>query len=140
MKVALAARNVQKLDAVVKACGAQAFAADASVAESVAKLFDQLTSVFRRRAGKENATCFHWLSDHVGRADLVVVAERSLAASYRLRSGDADVFMVLDCTCLLVSHLDPVEVRVVAPKSLLSLSFAGHTRLRSRGSKSHSSA
>ncbi len=43
VKVALAARNVQKLDAVVKACGAQAFAADAAVAESVAKLFDQVT-------------------------------------------------------------------------------------------------
>ncbi len=43
LKVALAARNVQKLDALVRDSGAQAFAADASSPESVAKLFDQVT-------------------------------------------------------------------------------------------------
>ncbi len=42
VKVALAARNVQKLDGLVQATGAQAFAADASNPESVAKLFDQV--------------------------------------------------------------------------------------------------
>jgi NAD(P)-dependent dehydrogenase (short-subunit alcohol dehydrogenase family) len=43
VQVALAARNVQKLDALVQETGAQAFAADASDPESVAKLFDQVS-------------------------------------------------------------------------------------------------
>jgi NAD(P)-dependent dehydrogenase (short-subunit alcohol dehydrogenase family) len=43
VKVGLAARNVQKLDALVKDTGAQAFAADASDPESVATLFDQVS-------------------------------------------------------------------------------------------------
>ena len=43
VQVALAARNVQKLDALVQDTGAQAFAADASDAESVAQLFDQVS-------------------------------------------------------------------------------------------------
>jgi NAD(P)-dependent dehydrogenase (short-subunit alcohol dehydrogenase family) len=43
VKVALAARNVQKLDALVKDTGAQAFAADASDPDSVAELFDQVS-------------------------------------------------------------------------------------------------
>jgi NAD(P)-dependent dehydrogenase (short-subunit alcohol dehydrogenase family) len=43
VQVALAARNVQKLDALVQDTGAQAFAADASDPESVAKLFDQVS-------------------------------------------------------------------------------------------------
>jgi NAD(P)-dependent dehydrogenase (short-subunit alcohol dehydrogenase family) len=43
VKIALAARNVQKLDALVQATGAQAFAADASDPESVARLFDQVS-------------------------------------------------------------------------------------------------
>jgi NAD(P)-dependent dehydrogenase (short-subunit alcohol dehydrogenase family) len=42
VKIALAARNVQKLDALVQETGAQAFAADASNPESVAELFDQV--------------------------------------------------------------------------------------------------
>lgn len=40
--IALAARSVQKLDALVRDTGAQAFAADASDPQSVAKLFDQV--------------------------------------------------------------------------------------------------
>jgi NAD(P)-dependent dehydrogenase (short-subunit alcohol dehydrogenase family) len=43
VKVALAARNVQKLDALVQDTGAQAFAADASDPDSVARLFDQVS-------------------------------------------------------------------------------------------------
>jgi NAD(P)-dependent dehydrogenase (short-subunit alcohol dehydrogenase family) len=43
VKVALAARNVQKLDALVKDTGAQAFAADASDPDAVARLFDQVS-------------------------------------------------------------------------------------------------
>jgi NAD(P)-dependent dehydrogenase (short-subunit alcohol dehydrogenase family) len=43
VKIALAARNVQKLDALVKDTGAQAFAADASDPDSVATLFDQVS-------------------------------------------------------------------------------------------------
>jgi len=43
VQVALAARNIQKLDALVQDTGAQAFAADASDPESVAKLFDQVS-------------------------------------------------------------------------------------------------
>ncbi|HMD49203.1 MAG TPA: SDR family NAD(P)-dependent oxidoreductase, partial [Bryobacteraceae bacterium] len=39
VKLALAARNVQKLDALVQATGARAFAADAADPESVAQLF-----------------------------------------------------------------------------------------------------
>jgi NAD(P)-dependent dehydrogenase (short-subunit alcohol dehydrogenase family) len=42
VKIALAARNIQKLDALVHAAGALAYAADASDPESVAKLFDQV--------------------------------------------------------------------------------------------------
>jgi NAD(P)-dependent dehydrogenase (short-subunit alcohol dehydrogenase family) len=41
--VSLAARNVQKLDALVHATGAQAYAADASNPESVAALFARVT-------------------------------------------------------------------------------------------------
>lgn len=41
--VALAARNIQKLDALIRGTGAQAFAADAAVPASVAKLFDEAT-------------------------------------------------------------------------------------------------
>src|SRR3982075_1539302 len=44
VKIALAARNVQKLDALVQDTGAQAFAADASDPDSVAKLFDQVSA------------------------------------------------------------------------------------------------
>jgi NAD(P)-dependent dehydrogenase (short-subunit alcohol dehydrogenase family) len=44
VKVGLAARNVQKLDALVQDTGAQAFAADASDPDSVAKLFDQVSA------------------------------------------------------------------------------------------------
>src|SRR6202165_1421234 len=43
VKVALAARNVQKLEALVKDTGAQAFAADASDPDSVATLFDRVS-------------------------------------------------------------------------------------------------
>ena len=43
VKIALAARDVQKLDALVQETGAQAFAADASNPESVAKLFEQVS-------------------------------------------------------------------------------------------------
>jgi NAD(P)-dependent dehydrogenase (short-subunit alcohol dehydrogenase family) len=43
VKIALAARSVQKLDALVRETGAQAFAADASDPESIAKLFDRVT-------------------------------------------------------------------------------------------------
>jgi NAD(P)-dependent dehydrogenase (short-subunit alcohol dehydrogenase family) len=43
VKVGLAARNVQKLDALVRDTGAQAFAADASDPDSVARLFDQVS-------------------------------------------------------------------------------------------------
>jgi NAD(P)-dependent dehydrogenase (short-subunit alcohol dehydrogenase family) len=43
VKVGLAARNVQKLDALVQDTGAQAFAADASDPDSVARLFDQVS-------------------------------------------------------------------------------------------------
>lgn len=43
VKTALAARNIQKLDALVQDTGAQAFAADASNAESVAQLFEQVS-------------------------------------------------------------------------------------------------
>jgi NAD(P)-dependent dehydrogenase (short-subunit alcohol dehydrogenase family) len=42
VKIALAARNVQKLDALIQDTGAQAFAADAASPESVARLFDQV--------------------------------------------------------------------------------------------------
>jgi NAD(P)-dependent dehydrogenase (short-subunit alcohol dehydrogenase family) len=42
VKIALAARNIQKLDALVQITGARPFAADASDPESVAKLFDQV--------------------------------------------------------------------------------------------------
>src|SRR5260221_9804760 len=41
VKIALAARNVQKLDALIQDTGAQAFAADAASPESVARLFAQ---------------------------------------------------------------------------------------------------
>jgi NAD(P)-dependent dehydrogenase (short-subunit alcohol dehydrogenase family) len=44
VKVALAARNVQKLDALIQDTGAQAFAADASDPESVTQLFDQVSA------------------------------------------------------------------------------------------------
>jgi NAD(P)-dependent dehydrogenase (short-subunit alcohol dehydrogenase family) len=44
VKVGLAARNVQKLEALVQDTGAQAFAADASDPDSVAKLFDQVSA------------------------------------------------------------------------------------------------
>jgi NAD(P)-dependent dehydrogenase (short-subunit alcohol dehydrogenase family) len=40
--IALAARNIQKLDALIHAIGAQAFAADASDPASVAKLFEEV--------------------------------------------------------------------------------------------------
>jgi NAD(P)-dependent dehydrogenase (short-subunit alcohol dehydrogenase family) len=43
VKTSLAARNVQKLDALVQETGAQAFAADASNPESVAQLFEQVS-------------------------------------------------------------------------------------------------
>ena len=43
VKIALAARNVQKLDTLVEDTGAQAFAADASDPESVAQLFDRVS-------------------------------------------------------------------------------------------------
>ena len=43
VRLALAARNVQKLDALIQSTGAHAFAADAASAESVAQLFDQVT-------------------------------------------------------------------------------------------------
>ena len=43
VKTALAARNVQKLDVLIRDTGAQAFAADVSDPESVAKLFDRVT-------------------------------------------------------------------------------------------------
>jgi NAD(P)-dependent dehydrogenase (short-subunit alcohol dehydrogenase family) len=43
VKIALAARNVQKLGALVQGTGAQAFSADASDPQSVARLFDQVT-------------------------------------------------------------------------------------------------
>jgi NAD(P)-dependent dehydrogenase (short-subunit alcohol dehydrogenase family) len=43
VKIAVAARNVQKLDALIQVSGAQAFCADASDPESVARLFDQVT-------------------------------------------------------------------------------------------------
>jgi NAD(P)-dependent dehydrogenase (short-subunit alcohol dehydrogenase family) len=42
VNVALAARNIQKLDALVQATGAKAYAADASDPESAARLFDQV--------------------------------------------------------------------------------------------------
>ncbi len=42
VKIALAARNVQKLDALIRDTGAQAFAADAANPQSVARLFDQV--------------------------------------------------------------------------------------------------
>jgi NAD(P)-dependent dehydrogenase (short-subunit alcohol dehydrogenase family) len=44
VKVSLAARNVQKLDALLRATGARAFTADASNPESVAALFEQVTA------------------------------------------------------------------------------------------------
>jgi NAD(P)-dependent dehydrogenase (short-subunit alcohol dehydrogenase family) len=43
VKIALAARNVQKLDALVREIGGQAFGADASDPKSVARLFGQVT-------------------------------------------------------------------------------------------------
>jgi len=43
VKIGLAARNVQKLDALIRDTGALAFAADASDPESVAKLFNQVS-------------------------------------------------------------------------------------------------
>ena len=43
VKIALAARNVQKLGALIQGTGAHAFSADASDNESVARLFDQVT-------------------------------------------------------------------------------------------------
>jgi NAD(P)-dependent dehydrogenase (short-subunit alcohol dehydrogenase family) len=42
VNIALAARNVQKLDALVQATGARAYAADASDPESAARLFDDV--------------------------------------------------------------------------------------------------
>jgi NAD(P)-dependent dehydrogenase (short-subunit alcohol dehydrogenase family) len=42
VEIALAARNVQKLDALIQDTRAQAFAADAASPESVARLFDQV--------------------------------------------------------------------------------------------------
>ena len=42
VKIALAARNIQKLDTLVQVTGATSFAADASDPESVAKLFDRV--------------------------------------------------------------------------------------------------
>jgi NAD(P)-dependent dehydrogenase (short-subunit alcohol dehydrogenase family) len=42
VKIALAARNVEKLDALIQDTGAQAFAADAASPVSVARLFDQV--------------------------------------------------------------------------------------------------
>src|ERR1700685_1334169 len=42
VNVALAARNIQKLDALVQATGARAYAADASDPESAARLFDHV--------------------------------------------------------------------------------------------------
>ena len=43
VKIALAARNVQKLDSLVRDTGAQAFAADAADPASVASLFEQVS-------------------------------------------------------------------------------------------------
>jgi NAD(P)-dependent dehydrogenase (short-subunit alcohol dehydrogenase family) len=43
VKIGLAARNVQKLDPLIRDTGALAFAADASDPESVAKLFNQVS-------------------------------------------------------------------------------------------------
>jgi len=43
VEIALAARDVRKLEALVESTGAHAFAADASDPDSVAKLFDQAT-------------------------------------------------------------------------------------------------
>jgi NAD(P)-dependent dehydrogenase (short-subunit alcohol dehydrogenase family) len=44
VKIALAARNVQKLDALIRDTGARAFATDAADPASVANLFDQVTA------------------------------------------------------------------------------------------------
>ncbi len=44
VKVALAARNVDKLDSLVRDTGARAFVADAAEPQSVANLFDQVTA------------------------------------------------------------------------------------------------
>ena len=44
VRIALAARNIQKLDALIQSTGAQAFAADASSSESVSALFEQVTN------------------------------------------------------------------------------------------------
>jgi NAD(P)-dependent dehydrogenase (short-subunit alcohol dehydrogenase family) len=42
VRIALAARNIQKLDALIQSTGALAFAADASSPESVSALFEQV--------------------------------------------------------------------------------------------------
>jgi NAD(P)-dependent dehydrogenase (short-subunit alcohol dehydrogenase family) len=44
VRIALAARNIQKLDALIRSTGAEAFAADASSSESVSALFEQVTN------------------------------------------------------------------------------------------------
>ena len=55
VKIGLAARNIQKLDALARATGAQAFAADAADPESVARLFDQATE----RIGEPDIVVFN---------------------------------------------------------------------------------
>jgi NAD(P)-dependent dehydrogenase (short-subunit alcohol dehydrogenase family) len=55
VKVALAARNIQKLEALGQGTGAQAFAADAANPEAVAKLFDQVTE----RIGEPDIVVFN---------------------------------------------------------------------------------
>jgi|ERR1700733_1001537 NAD(P)-dependent dehydrogenase (short-subunit alcohol dehydrogenase family) len=52
VKVALAARNVQKLHSLVEDVGAEAFAVDASDPESVAKLFVQVGDRMTVRAAE----------------------------------------------------------------------------------------
>jgi len=48
VKVALAARGIQKLDSLMRETGAQAFAADAADPQSVAKLFETWRTAWER--------------------------------------------------------------------------------------------
>src|ERR1700730_7815571 len=55
VKIALAARNIQKLDALIQATGAEGFAADAANPESVANLFAQV----KKRIGEPEIVVYN---------------------------------------------------------------------------------
>ncbi len=82
VKVALAARNVQKLDGLVQDIGAAAFAADTSDPQSVAALFDQAAA----RIGDPEIVIYNAAARAQGPlAGLDAAAVAKIPASHRLR-------------------------------------------------------